>query len=76
MDMIFTKCGMDVGNMLIFSPEFAHIFSVQHIVRSAHIFFTCSVSNCGKRFERRFWKKKMSLQDKEMSPLGWGILNR
>ena len=35
MDLILTKCGMDAGNMLIFGPEFAHIFSVQHIVRSA-----------------------------------------
>ena len=34
MDMILTTCGLDVDNMLIFGPYFAHIFSVNLKVRS------------------------------------------
>ena len=33
--MILAKYRMDMGNMLIFGPQFVHIFSVQHVVRSA-----------------------------------------
>ena len=36
MDMILMTCGLDVDNMLIFGPYFAHIFSVNLKVRSTH----------------------------------------
>ena len=36
MDMILMTCGLDVDNMLIFGPYFAHIFSVNLKVRSTN----------------------------------------
>ena len=68
----------DVGNMLIFGPVFAHIFSVQHIVKSAEFWwnFANELRHATRSLERKMLAKGVSSQLLESPFLPWEAVRK